>query len=693
MKRKRKWNNITHATHLKFKASEVQFTVTAPQIQNVLNENLSQSGSGLAKIGTEWGSGEGHFGKTSLTASSSHRSPSPFQRLIHPKDLGGVVCLVRVYIMTWGCNMSAIMASDSPEDFPFLKLRFRPSFFPGSHHVPWQHNYSKCLWKHSQHQVPCFKQQKLKTWKIPQSSRTRTTSTFLHDVSLRSVSNSKFWMPSRTLLSLSSLRDIWQQNEPQTKTKNQYADKIVSTASIRVSHPLLNSSLVPVLNHIVLSENNKWTSSWQNQLFSCRYTRRIPVPLALCLGIDIRGIPCGIPASPESAYTREGRTLPSPSKDRDVVWVKQIWYAPWLPRSPEKVVIWCLSPQEPGDSSLGLRPSLPGYNPRTSPSATSAVLGSQVLVALLWRRELPWAQTRARCRRHRCQWWTALWHARMSQGGCGGSYAGAASGGGVPFSILSATSFLFSCSLSIDSWSWVITSCKDWSRSMRPFLLSLSTSFIETSSDHSRCFFNLLNSPTTAPTLLVLWFTPAANDSDARAMLLTASPTISRLRQRSCWRVCVLLMRVSSLSVDPFSAATIEVIPTARSVVELNRSVASPWSSGPCILNLGDLDLSSSLPASPSSLSSLSSPCIRAVSCSFSFSESVSALPACAVNGGFSDKGSSPSAVGTAGAAGAGTFAAMNHSSLLDKAWCTRWDKPGPKYSLGIICNQTRQSL
>ena len=79
-----------------------------------LNENLSQSGSGLAKIGTEWGSGEGHVGKTSLTASSSHRSPSPFQRLIHPKDLGGVVCLVWVYIMTWRCNMSAIMASDSP---------------------------------------------------------------------------------------------------------------------------------------------------------------------------------------------------------------------------------------------------------------------------------------------------------------------------------------------------------------------------------------------------------------------------------------------------------------------------------------------------------------------------------------------------------------------------------------------------
>ena len=43
--------------------------------------------------------------------------------------------------------------------FPLLRLRFRPSFFPGYHHVPWQHNYTKCLWKHSQHQVQYFKQQ------------------------------------------------------------------------------------------------------------------------------------------------------------------------------------------------------------------------------------------------------------------------------------------------------------------------------------------------------------------------------------------------------------------------------------------------------------------------------------------------------------------------------------------------------
>ena len=245
--------------------------------------------------------------------------------------------------MTRGCNVSAIMASDSPGRFSdYLNSdsvrvssqvlimchdnTIIPNVCKNAHNIKFHVSRNKTQNMHT----------KTQTWEISQSNQSRTTSTFLHDVSLRSVSNSKFWMPSRTLLSPSSLRDIWQQNEPQT-TKKQYADKIVSTASISVSRPLLNSSLVPVLSHIVLSENNKWTSSWQDQLFSCRYTRRIPVPLALCSGIDIRGIPCGIPASPVSAYTLEGRTLPSPSKDRDVV--KQIWYAPWPPRSPEKVVI------------------------------------------------------------------------------------------------------------------------------------------------------------------------------------------------------------------------------------------------------------------------------------------------------------------------------------------------------------------
>ena len=112
--------------------------------------------------------------------------------------------------------------------------------------------------------------------------QSNTTSTFLHDVSLRSVSNSKFWMPSKTLLSPSSLRDIWQQNEPQTTNKATCTSKPCHSAY----SPLLNSRLISVLSHIVLLENNEWTSSWQNsQLFSRRHNRRSQVPLATFSGV------------------------------------------------------------------------------------------------------------------------------------------------------------------------------------------------------------------------------------------------------------------------------------------------------------------------------------------------------------------------------------------------------------------------
>ena len=98
--------------------------------------------------------------------------------------------------------------------FNLVRLRFRLSFFPGSHHVPWQLNCTTCTWSNS-------KKQNTRN-KAPRHEHTssnhvqhrqvqsNTTSTFIHDVSLRSVSNSKFWMPSRTLPSPSSLRDPWQ---------------------------------------------------------------------------------------------------------------------------------------------------------------------------------------------------------------------------------------------------------------------------------------------------------------------------------------------------------------------------------------------------------------------------------------------------------------------------------------------------
>ena len=96
------------------------------------------------------------------------------------------------------------------------------------------------------------------TWQVPQSSQSRTTSTFIHNVSLRSVSNSKFWMPSRTLLSPSSLRDIWQQNEPQTTNKTTCKPSCVTR---RI--PPFKLTLDLCTQPYRLIGNNEWTSSWQ----------------------------------------------------------------------------------------------------------------------------------------------------------------------------------------------------------------------------------------------------------------------------------------------------------------------------------------------------------------------------------------------------------------------------------------------
>ena len=56
----------------------------------------------------------------------------------------------------------------------------------------------------------------------------------------------------------------WETYDSETnfKPKPKYANKTISTASIGLSRPLLNSNPMPALNHAVISENNKWTSSW-----------------------------------------------------------------------------------------------------------------------------------------------------------------------------------------------------------------------------------------------------------------------------------------------------------------------------------------------------------------------------------------------------------------------------------------------
>ena len=101
--------------------------------------------------------------------------------------------------------------------FRLARLRFRLNFFPGSHHLPWQLNCTTRTWSSSktktqelEHQDMNIPAQNHVQYNQVQSNTTSTqSSTSLHDVSLRSVSNSKFWMPSRTLLSPSSLRGPW----------------------------------------------------------------------------------------------------------------------------------------------------------------------------------------------------------------------------------------------------------------------------------------------------------------------------------------------------------------------------------------------------------------------------------------------------------------------------------------------------
>ena len=156
-----------------------------------------------------------------------------------------------------------------------LKLRFRPSFFPGSHHVPWQHKYTKCLRKHSQHQVPCFKKQNAShahnnsNMKIPQSSQSRTTSTFLHDVSLRSASNSEFWC----LHERCSRHRHWETYNNKTNlkqlTKPICRQNCVHCVNQRVSPPfkLKSDACAQPCRHFWKQQVNLERT---NQLFSCR---------------------------------------------------------------------------------------------------------------------------------------------------------------------------------------------------------------------------------------------------------------------------------------------------------------------------------------------------------------------------------------------------------------------------------------
>ena len=123
--------------------------------------------------------------------------------------------LFKPHIMTSKYSKSMSMASDFLEVLKLVRLRFRLSFFPGSHHVPWQLNCTTCAWTHLRQWswvIQATKTQNMdilaQTCPSTQSNQSKVTSIFLHNVSLRFVSNSSFWMPSRTLLAIITERQM-----------------------------------------------------------------------------------------------------------------------------------------------------------------------------------------------------------------------------------------------------------------------------------------------------------------------------------------------------------------------------------------------------------------------------------------------------------------------------------------------------
>ena len=161
-----------------------------------------------------------------------------------------------------------------------------------------------------------------------------------------------------------------------------------------------------------------------------------------------------------------------------------------------------------------------------------------------------------------------------------------------------------------------------------------------------------------------------------------ALPTTSILLVRSSCPFLVCSNTVSILVTTPLSDATKLVMLTDKPVVEANNSlVSSKLASGD--LNRGDLDLSSSPRSVGVFWVSPGGGCWLSWSSCLSPSPSLPATPVGI--GGFSVMGRSP----VSSRAEASAFAAMNLATLLSNAWCTRFDRPGPKlYSLGIFCSR-----
>ena len=158
-------------------------------------------------------------------------------------------------------------------------------------------------------------------------------------------------------------------------------------------------------------------------------------------------------------------------------------------------------------------------------------------------------------------------------------------------------------------------------------------------------------------------------------MFITEVAIASILRTRSCCIVLVLLINSSSFSLLFLKAPIIEVTPTA-SVVHAAKTSAglSGLGSGTFSLCLGERDRSCSTPSRSITGDLLCSswcPCKSGSPCS----EPDSKVVPCPGSGRFSVGGTS---------LGTDAFA-IKLSRRRVRAWCTRCERPGPRYSLGML--------
>ena len=142
--------------------------------------------------------------------------------------------------------------------FRLLRLRFRLSFFPGSHHLPWQLNHTTCSWNHSQHQVPYFKQQNSRHDKY----RNQANQEQLQPLFIMSPSDLLATPSSECLQERCSRHRHWETYDNKTNLK-QLTKQHANPSCVTRRTPPFKLTLDLCTQPYRLIENNEWTSSWQ----------------------------------------------------------------------------------------------------------------------------------------------------------------------------------------------------------------------------------------------------------------------------------------------------------------------------------------------------------------------------------------------------------------------------------------------